>query len=338
MTAVIQTSAVTETTSDQTAHVATEPAGIVDGDLLLARFVTDGSVTHTAPAGWTEVVNDYGTAHTSSWWRKAASGESGTYEFTSGTAQQSVVIILRIDGHNAASPIDVQGTAEGTSNTPICPDVTTTQDDVLLLRGMGADGQVTDEDGGEPADHTLVFSKLTGGASGCGGGVASRTWASAGAVGTADWSMLGSDQWTAESIGIAPASGGGGGGSYADFKIGAADIMTNQPSEIRFIPAQPTTHRLSGGGFVLSTRNKGGRLVVRWGMGAAKAGAYDELITDLGGTPGTLASITYKHTITWEDPNGNTFSIDTVCEDVQVVYGPGQFYMPFTVTFWETPG
>ncbi len=102
------------------------------------------------------------------------------------------------------------------------------------------------------------------------------------------------------------------------------------------IPAQPSTRRLSGGGYVMSLREGGARVVIRWGMDAVMNGAYDELITDLGGTPGTLDSITHSHTITWEDPAGNTFSLDVVCEDVQAVFGPGPFFSPFSITFFET--
>lgn len=125
--------------------------------------------------------------------------------------------------------------------------------------------------------------------------------------------------------------------AFPDFKIGAAAIMANQPSSIQFVPAQPTFQRLSGGGYVASPRAQGARVVVTWGVDVASDGAYDELVTDLGGTPGTPGSINLAHTITWEDPAGNAFSVDVVVEDISQQFGPAQLFQAFSVTFFQRP-
>ncbi len=113
------------------------------------------------------------------------------------------------------------------------------------------------------------------------------------------------------------------------FQVNAAAVMTNQPSDILFVPSRPATALLTTGATVAVARPKGARIVVKWGVKAARLGAYDELIADLGGNIGTR--------LRWEDPSGNTFDIQAVSEGVQVRYKQGGWFEPFTVTFKESP-
>ncbi len=116
--------------------------------------------------------------------------------------------------------------------------------------------------------------------------------------------------------------------AYPDFNVGAG-AMANQPTRIRFIPAQPRFSRTASGGMLANRRADGARVVVTWGTDVAEDGAYDELIADLGGT--------LKHTITWTDPAGNAFSVVCVAENVSQTFGPAKLFSSFTVTFFEIP-
>ena len=115
--------------------------------------------------------------------------------------------------------------------------------------------------------------------------------------------------------------------AYPDLQINAAGIMTNQPTSVQYVPASPTFTRLAGGGFTAANRAEGARVVIRWGADVAADGAYDELIADIAGDTAVR--------LRWEDPAGNTFDVDTLAESISVMYGPGPWFQPFTVTFLE---
>lgn len=115
--------------------------------------------------------------------------------------------------------------------------------------------------------------------------------------------------------------------AYPDLQINAAGVMANQPTSIRFFPASPTMVRLAGGGYTAAVRSAGARIVIHWGVTRAADGAYDELIADLAGA---LAA-----RLRWEDPAGNTFDFQVISEPIAAVYGPGPWFDPFTVTFFE---
>ena len=116
--------------------------------------------------------------------------------------------------------------------------------------------------------------------------------------------------------------------AFPDFNAGSG-AMTNQPTRIRFIPAQPRFSRTASGGTLANRRADGARVVVTWGSEVAEDGAYAELIADLGGT--------LVHTISWTGPGGTGFSFTMVAENVGQIFGPGEWFDPFTVTFFEVP-
>ncbi len=115
--------------------------------------------------------------------------------------------------------------------------------------------------------------------------------------------------------------------AYPDLQVNAAGIMANQPTSIRYIPASPTMIRLAGGGYTAAVRGAGARVVVRWGADIAADGAYDELVADLAGAVAAR--------LRWEDPAGNTFDLQVIAEAISATYGPGDWFEPFTVTFFE---
>ncbi len=118
--------------------------------------------------------------------------------------------------------------------------------------------------------------------------------------------------------------------AYPDFKIGGQPIMTNQPSSIDHRKrGRRKMTRLTDGSYVASDRGAGDIVVVTWGVDAAADGAYDELLADLGAENSTF-------TLAFEDPAGNVASLSVVAEEIDRKYGPANYYIAFTVTFFET--
>lgn len=95
-----------------TTCTASVPSGTQNGDLLLALALANQSTsghTITAPTGWTEVATHYNTAGAAfrmSLFRKIASNESGSYQFTSSeNVRFSCTVTAWYDGINTTNPI-----------------------------------------------------------------------------------------------------------------------------------------------------------------------------------------------------------------------------------------
>jgi len=189
--------------------VGNRPAGTVQGDLLIAVMVTDGDGENlTGLGGWAAITGNIGSNHTSrSWYRIAGASEPATYTFTVGSSEQITLGILRISGHDPASPIDVSGTNTGTSTSPTAPSATTTVNSAMVLRYYGADDDdYTGDDTGYPPGHTGIYRRQSGGLWGeCHQGVAYLIQTVAGPTGTASFSQNNDEQWSAVTIGITPA-------------------------------------------------------------------------------------------------------------------------------------
>jgi uncharacterized repeat protein (TIGR01451 family) len=195
--------------SRNTSIAGSLPPGTSVGDLLIAIMVTDGdSETLTAPAGWTAITGNIGSAHTSrSWYRIAGSSEPGSYTFTVSSNEAITLGILRFSGHDPVTPINISGTATGASVSPTSPSVTTTAADALILRYYGADDDdYTGDDTGYPPGHTGVYRRQSGGTGESHQGVAYVVQASVGATGTASFTQDLGEQWSAVTIAIAPTS------------------------------------------------------------------------------------------------------------------------------------
>jgi hypothetical protein len=121
-----------------TALVVTAPAGLADGDVMLAVIGGRGSsLTCTPPAGWTSVITQIrSTVGKLFIFSKVASGESGSYTFTLNVSSQHSGGILAFTGVNTTTPVNVSaGAQDGTSVTAhVAPDITTTVDGCMILR------------------------------------------------------------------------------------------------------------------------------------------------------------------------------------------------------------
>jgi hypothetical protein len=196
--------------NDVTSIAVNKPAGTTSGDLLIGVVVTDDDAgTFTPPSGWTLI--NAGTNSSlvtvGTWYKIAGGSEPASYTWSWTNPQTVYAFIIRITGHNSSNPINVSGFATGNNITPTSPDVNTTVADTLVLRIFGANWAQVTVDGGYPSGHTGITVDVSGDPSQigqCSGGAAYKTQATAGATGTAAFTMTGAHEWRALTIAIAP--------------------------------------------------------------------------------------------------------------------------------------
>jgi hypothetical protein len=126
--------------------VANRPTGTVDGDLLFTFFYIDRTTeTVTTLAGWTLLQGPTDSAGSGDargylYW-KIASGEPASWTWTKSAAiGAGCITVVRVDGHDAGTPIDVsnsQGTSAGTTHAT--PSINPTASDELCLFDLGLD-------------------------------------------------------------------------------------------------------------------------------------------------------------------------------------------------------
>jgi len=138
MTATIQSLTPTDS-STSTTDVASPPASLANGDLMIGIHSTynleNVAHTHSPPSGWNLIQSETPLARSRmSVFEKIAASESGNYTFTDSQTVDHIVNILRITGHKATGYIHQSAKAPFVTQTNfICPEVTTTLDDCLIL-------------------------------------------------------------------------------------------------------------------------------------------------------------------------------------------------------------
>ncbi|NEI52715.1 hypothetical protein GR217_34415 [Rhizobium leguminosarum] len=138
------------------------PAGIADGDLLIAHMIVSGNGTAmTPPAGWTQIGStataiDAGSTFflNSRVYVKTAAGESGDYTFlhSSGSSQGTIARYTGANGVINTFSSNVQNFSPGTT-TRTATSITTTADGCMLLF-VGLDWGDTTNDLTPPAGFT----------------------------------------------------------------------------------------------------------------------------------------------------------------------------------------
>ena len=136
--------------------ILSKPTGVVEGDFMFAYVGstlasdTDGDLMSAYPSGWTEEYNYINTAtsgqHAYIYWKIAGASEPSTYGWTWTTATTGWVgIISAWRGVNQTTPIHIEGTLEAqtTSGTVVCPSITPTEDNCLILAMEVCDAAVT---------------------------------------------------------------------------------------------------------------------------------------------------------------------------------------------------
>ncbi len=119
-----------------TSIVATRPAGVVAGDVLLASIDTRGSSVVTAPAGWTLVRMDLNASslRKSTYVRVATGSEPATYTWTFSGSRLAAAVIHAYSGVDTTTPVDVVGGQVNASGTAVtAPSITTTVPNTMLV-------------------------------------------------------------------------------------------------------------------------------------------------------------------------------------------------------------
>ena len=208
-----------ESANDVTLIEVAKPAGTASGDLLIGVVITDGDTSgeFTGPTDWTLIdvgwsgAGEYPSGCTlGAWYLIAGDSEPGSYQWTWTTLETVYAFIIRITGHDPDNPIYVWDSDTGANDMlPICPDVTTTVADTLVLRIFGYDSCYA-WNATYPDEHTgiTVESSRPGcvpGATGhCSGGAAYATQATAGVTGTASFQVTqGETSWAWRTLTIA---------------------------------------------------------------------------------------------------------------------------------------
>ncbi len=119
-----------------TSIVATRPAGVVAGDVLLASIDTRGSSVVTAPAGWTLVRMDLNASslRKSTYVRVATGSEPATYTWTFSGSRLAAAVIHAYSGVDTTTPVDAVGGQVNASGTAVtAPSITTTVANTMLV-------------------------------------------------------------------------------------------------------------------------------------------------------------------------------------------------------------
>jgi type II secretory pathway pseudopilin PulG len=212
-----------DTSANGTSINVPKPAGTIQGDLLVAVVVTDGSTTISSPTGWTPIDrgNSSNQVTLGVWYTQAGASEPASYTFTwTGGNERAYGWIMRFTGHNPANPINAWGSQWGNfSLTPPCPAVNTTVDNTLIIRIGGFDRNYILGVGnpGLPSDHTAInMDQSGGGNNSCSGGAGYKQQTTAGDSGVSNFTLTWFEDYRTVTIAIAPAvatgtvSGGAG--------------------------------------------------------------------------------------------------------------------------------
>lgn len=118
-----------------------------NGDVIyILAAIDSGGTSMTPPAGFAAVhanFSDVAIASVArfSIWKKTASGEGGSYIWTSGAAERSVTVAFAVNGDVGINAVGTNATGTGTIAT--IPAVTTTLVDTLRISAVFTDGVST---------------------------------------------------------------------------------------------------------------------------------------------------------------------------------------------------
>lgn len=183
--------------------VCNYPAGVVSGDLVVAvAHAYDNGIADKS--GW-EVLRS--GANLTMFWKIYAGteGASETFSLNSGSGGVgSAIMVFR--GSDKVNLDNVSAVNNSTSSTAVCPSVTTTVDDCLIVMAGGTFDDLSSPftpPGGvdERADLPLPGG---GGTTDAAMFAGTASQASAGATGTYSWSMSGSNNWRTMTVAFAP--------------------------------------------------------------------------------------------------------------------------------------
>ena len=188
----------------------------IEGNLLIAVVVTDGdnsfSLAPPAGEGWTQIdLDDYSSEVTlGAWWKVATASEPPSHQFTWSSSQQAYAWMMRFTGYDQNNPINALATDSGSSSTPICPSVTTTVENTMVLRlGGFDDDDITEDDPGLSGHTAITMDRSSSGSETVSGAAGYVEQSSIGSSGTANFSLHTFEEYRTITMAITPAGGGG---------------------------------------------------------------------------------------------------------------------------------
>jgi hypothetical protein len=189
------------------------PGGTNQGKLLIAVVSVDGAVgpSLAAPAGWNVLatISGGGQVGMGVWWKIGAAVEPATNTFAWTGAEKAYGWIMRFAGANPLAPINVYNTAIGTSSSPQCPTVTTTEGYTMVLRLGAFDDQDVNVNNAGMQSHTTITVDRSDTGGGCvSGGAAYKTLSPPGSTGNSTFALTGSEEYVTFTVAIAPQPAG----------------------------------------------------------------------------------------------------------------------------------
>jgi hypothetical protein len=199
-----------ETMGNATSLIINKPVGAEEGDLLIAILSKDGSGAINTPTRWTLIDEGADAANKiriGVFYLVAEPSEPNSYtiSWNPGASKEAVGAILRYSDVDITGPVNISASSSGSGMSASAPSVTTTVDNTIVLRLVGAAGNTLDATS-HPAEHTGRFAITSSGNKISGAAADPNTSQEfAEATGTATFSLLSTGEWRAVTVAIAPA-------------------------------------------------------------------------------------------------------------------------------------
>lgn len=198
--------------SDVQYCVVPAPTGSSQGKLLIAAVAVDGNQGSLlmTQGGWTRLaeINRSGDVGLGVWWKIASADEPAWYIFYWPGSEKSYGWVMRFAGAHPVAPINVVAEGYGTSTSPVCPAVTTTTANCLVVRIGGFDkGNINVDNSGMAGHTTITVDRCSTNSDAASGGATWATKATPGSTGSANFSITGSERYGSVTVAIAPNTG-----------------------------------------------------------------------------------------------------------------------------------
>jgi len=185
------------------------PAGVAQGNLLIAAVTIDGNAgsTLSTPAGWNLLsrLSSGGNVGMGVWWRIAGPSEPANYSVNWTGNWQAYGWMMRFSGNNLTTPINAFSSAVGKSPAPPCPDVNTTVPNALIVRiGGFDDDDITVDSAGIVGYTTITMDRSNFGSETTSGGAACASLSAAGSSGAATFALTGDEEYVTCTVAISP--------------------------------------------------------------------------------------------------------------------------------------
>lgn len=206
---------------DQTSATmtVTMPTFSQDDVVLVIIGMTEASVDPmtaivTPPTGWTEIDNpgvnitSVSACRLQVYYRVMQSADPSTVDFIGPTSRGFRAIASSYSGCDITTPIDVSGTSTGGADTSaICPDITTTVINTMILRIAANDDSTNTLSNAGVTLRGNGTRIVSGGSNGLGSSNGDEgIQAAIGATGTSTYTISGAEEWGTFTIALAPAA------------------------------------------------------------------------------------------------------------------------------------